>query len=238
MRIRVDPDLLPIDPDFPRDRLGAVRPARLSIDGIRDALSRPYPPGLHPGDGLLFPGATRARAAAVLIGLIERAQGLHVLLTVRAAHLRDHAGQISFPGGAADPHDADAGATAIREAQEELAIAPDDIRVLGCLPAYATVSGFHVIPVVGAIAAGTPCHPAAGEVQECFDVPLAFLMDDANLERRLAPVARGSRPVFVINHHVGSTRYRIWGATAAMLRNLHLVLMAADAPIQSALRGS
>jgi 8-oxo-dGTP pyrophosphatase MutT (NUDIX family) len=225
-----------MDPHFAGRRLGPVRSDLLSADAIQRALARPAPSGLHLGDIGSASSASTVRPAAVLIALLEQAQTFSVRLTVRAQHLRDHAGQISFVGGAVDPGDADYVATALREAHEELAIPIESVAVLGCLPPYATVSGFVVHPVVARMPALIPCRPNHREVQSMFDVPLAFLMNDDNHDCRLAPTAEGSRPVYVMNHVANGQRYRIWGATAAMLRNFFLILKDAEGSLQSGLQ--
>jgi 8-oxo-dGTP pyrophosphatase MutT (NUDIX family) len=167
--------------------------------------------------------ASEPTPAAVLIGLVEREQGLCVLLTERTAHLHDHAGQISFPGGRVEPEDIDAHATALRETEEEIGLTSDYIEVLGTLPTYVTGTGFSVVPVVALVRTGFTLKPDAFEVAEVFEVPLAFLMDPGHHETRRASVGEVVRQFYTMPY--GS--YFIWGATAAMLRNLYAFLASA-----------
>lgn len=160
-------------------------------------------------DGLLIP-------AAVLIPLVLRPTGITVLLTQRTAHLRDHAGQVSFPGGRSEAHDADAAATALREAEEEVGLAAAQVEVLGCLPDYRTGTGFSVTPVVGLV------HPPLNlrlddfEVAEVFEPPLDFLMHPANRRRESIEVRGAMREYWAIPWE----GFFIWGATAGMLVSL------------------
>lgn len=167
--------------------------------------------------------------AAVLVPLVQRPDGLHVLLTERTAHLRDHAGQISFPGGRSEPHDADAAATALREAEEEVGLRPHSVEVIGRLPVYTTVTSYIVTPVVGLVAPGFALAPDDFEVAEVFEVPLSFLMTPAHHRRHVFQWDGGQRQ-FLSMPWTGaaadgtSREYFIWGATAAMLRNLYRFL--------------
>ena len=164
-------------------------------------------------------------AAAVLMPMVVRDDGLNLLLTMRTAHLHDHAGQIALPGGRVDPDDADATATALREAEEEIGLARRHVEVIGCLPDYQTGTGFRVTPVAALV--HPPFELAADpfEVAEIFEVPMDFLMDGANHQRRSAvlPNRPGRRSFYAMPYE----RYFIWGATAAMLRNLYHFLRAA-----------
>jgi 8-oxo-dGTP pyrophosphatase MutT (NUDIX family) len=173
-----------------------------------------------PGDGARF--TDRAPApASVLVPLVQRADGLHVLLTRRTAHLRDHAGQISFPGGRAEDHDADHAATALREAQEEVGLDPARVEVIGQLPPYTTVTSFVVTPVVALVTPPIDLALDRFEVEEAFEVPLAFLMTPAH-HRLHEWDAAGIRRRFLSMPWQGpGGEYFIWGATAAMLRNLY-----------------
>jgi 8-oxo-dGTP pyrophosphatase MutT (NUDIX family) len=226
--VRIDPDTLPIDPAFESDRGGPLPAAALSVAAIRFALTLPPPQNLHPGDPVVLGRAIPRRPAAVLIGLVPRDGQLHVMLTVRAAQLRDHAGQISFPGGQVDQQDAGDVQAALRESLEELGIAPDPDQVLGTLPRFTTISGFDVTPVVAMFDAPVAACPNPAEVADTFEVPLAYLMNGANHQRRLAGIDAVVRPIFSIEYHA-QRRYLIWGATAAMIRNLYLVLSAGHA---------
>ena len=166
------------------------------------------------------------RQAAVLIPLVRRPQGLTVLLTRRTDHLNDHAGQISFPGGRTDPQDADAVATALREAHEEVGLAADEVEVIGVLPTYTTVTAYEVTPIVGLLDPPRALALDAFEVAEVFEVPLAFLMDPAN-HRRHAVVFQEIARQFISmpwGADASGQPYFVWGATAAMLRNLYRFL--------------
>lgn len=163
--------------------------------------------------------------ASVLIPLVVRDE-LTVLLTRRTEHLRDHAGQISFPGGRAEPYDSDAAATALREAEEEVGLPHEHVEVIGTLPIYATVTAFMVTPVVALVRPGFQLRPDPFEVAEVFEVPLGFLMQPANHQRHVFEFAGERREFFSMPWQLGGQRYFIWGATAAMLRNLYRFLSA------------
>lgn len=173
-----------------------------------------------PGDGARFSDREPA-AASVLVPLVQRPEGLQVLLTRRTAHLRDHAGQISFPGGRAEDHDADHAATALREAQEEVGLDPAQVEVIGRLPAYTTVTSFVVTPVVALVTPPVAFALDTFEVEEAFEVPLAFLMTPAHHHRHEWEVAGLRRRFLSMPWQGAGGEYFIWGATAAMLRNLY-----------------
>lgn len=171
--------------------------------------------------------------AAVLVAIVQRENrgdgGLHVLLTRRTEHLRDHAGQISFPGGRAEPGDGSPAATALREAQEEVGLEPDQLDIIGQLPAYTTVTRYVVTPVVALVRAPYCLALDGFEVAEAFEVPLAHLMNPANHQRHVFSFEGGQRQFLSMPWHGrapdGQPReYFIWGATAAMLRNLYRFL--------------
>ena len=164
-------------------------------------------------------------AAAVLIGLVERPQGLQVLLTERSARLNSHAGQIAFPGGKADAEDSDLVATALRETQEEVGLDRQWIEVLGQMPLYSTGSGFHVTPVVALIQPGFDLHPNPSEVASVFEVPLSFLMQPANHRHHLVEMQGVKRHWLSMPYRDGPVEHFIWGATAGMLRNLYRFLL-------------
>jgi 8-oxo-dGTP pyrophosphatase MutT (NUDIX family) len=177
------------------------------------------------GDGGRLAGRA-PRPAAVLVPLVRRSEGLAVLLTRRTDHLNDHAGQVSFPGGRTDPQDVDAVATALREAREEVGIQPGEVEVIGRLPTYTTVTAYEVTPVVGLLDPPRALVLDAFEVAEVFEVPLAFLMDPAH--HRHHEVQLGEAPRRFLSmpwaREPGGGEYFIWGATAAMLRNLYRFL--------------
>lgn len=163
------------------------------------------------------------RAAAVLVPLVCRDAGLSVLLTERTAHLTSHAGQVAFPGGRTEPSDASPVATALRETEEEIGLHRSHIEVLGAMPQYLTGSGFVVTPVVGLVEAAHTLTLDDNEVAEAFEVPLAFLMDPANHQRRLYRWSDGGERSFFAMPWRGpdGAEHFIWGVTAAMIRNLY-----------------
>lgn len=168
-------------------------------------------------DKLLTPALLRSlRPAAVLVPVVQRAEGPTMLLTRRADHLRSHKGQISFPGGRRDEGDASAAANALREAEEEIGLPPANVEVIGYLDDYPTMTRYLVTPVVGIVSGEPELRPHEGEVAEVFEVPLAFVLDPASFERKLLSRDGINVPFFELNHGP----YRIWGATAGMLWNL------------------
>lgn len=204
-----DPKLIPVagmagEPPLPADRM---TPAWLRH---RFANPPPWSPELAGDASHSNPDA---RAASVLIPLVEGKETLSVLLTQRNAHLKDHAGQISFPGGRAEVYDDSPVDTALRETEEEIGLHRRYIEVLGVLPEYTTITGYRVTPVVGIVTPPFELAPDANEVAEVFEVPLSFLMDGSNHERR----AFTGRHFYAMPYEA----YFIWGATAAMLRNLY-----------------
>jgi 8-oxo-dGTP pyrophosphatase MutT (NUDIX family) len=175
----------------------------------------PAGPGWNHADMAELLGDSRREPAAVLGGLREGVQP-RLVLTVRTDNLQAHAGQVAFPGGRSDPGDGDALATALRESEEEIGLDRTLVTPLGYLDRFETISGFCVTPVVAKIAAEAQLYPAPDEVAEVFEVPLAFLLEPANL-RRYTMEFRGHQRPMVEFIHGG---HRIWGATAAMLYNL------------------
>jgi len=164
---------------------------------------------------LLAP-AVELADAAVLVGLVPREAGAAVLLTLRTDDLRHHGGQVSFPGGRVEPEDADAIAAAIRETGEEIGVAPAQVSPIGLLDPLVTITGFRVLPVVAAIDPGYVARPDPREVADVFEVPLAFLLDPANLDHRLVDFRGRPRRVLEFRYPA----QRIWGATASILWNL------------------
>jgi 8-oxo-dGTP pyrophosphatase MutT (NUDIX family) len=154
--------------------------------------------------------------AAVLIPVVVHPEGLTVLFT----QLRSHAGQVSFPGGRAEPGDASVEFTALREAGEEIGLAAERVELLGRLPDYRTRTGFRVTPVLGLVQPPLELAPDPREVAEVFEVPLAFLLDPANCQRRTREL-QGTRVGYYVFEY---ERRVIWGATAGMLVNLYRML--------------
>ena len=221
----LDPEAIPV---LRRDDGSPAVPAdRLTPRSIRERFAAP--PAWEPemrGDSRLV--EREASAASVLVPLVAREEGVSVLLTRRTEHLRDHAGQISFPGGRAEDEDIDAVATALRETEEEIGLARGHIEVIGALPTYATVTNFVVTPVVALVEPRFSLKPDPFEVAEVFEVPLPFLMSPANHQRHAFDWQGGKREFWSMPWQPTpqSSRYFIWGATAAMLRNFYRFLSA------------
>ena len=153
--------------------------------------------------------------AAVLIAITDRAEpGL--ILTQRPDTMRHHAGQVAFPGGRVDLTDADAVAAALREADEEVALPPAAVTVIGRLAPYRTITGYDIVPVIGVIAPDLPLVPHDREVAAVFEVPLSFVLDTAN-HRTQTVMFEGAERTYI---EIMWGERRIWGATAAMLVNL------------------
>lgn len=166
-----------------------------------------------------YPLVMQGTPAAVLLPLVEREE-LSVLFTQRAAHLRHHAGQISFPGGKSEPQDHDLANTALREAEEEIGLAPEHVEILGQLKEYRTFTGFAVTPVIGLISPQASFTADKGEVADMFEVPLSYLMDSEN--HLVYPFTRKHYSANV--YFIPWQDTFIWGATAAFIRNLSLQL--------------
>lgn len=193
----------------------------LTPDSIRARLLQPPPPADEPDLHVIaLREGTAVTEAAVLVPLVNRAGGLQVLLTQRTAHLRDHAGQVSFPGGRVEPDDLHREATALRETAEEIGVPAERIAVLGRLPDYEIPSGFRIAPVVGWIEPPFTLTPDTFEVADIFEAPLAHFLDPANYQRREYRL-RGRHRHYLAIPWQG--RY-IWGATAGMLYSLARVL--------------
>ncbi len=154
--------------------------------------------------------------AAVLLPLVERETGLMLLLTRRTEGLREHPGQISFPGGRIDEHDDGPRAAALRETSEELGVPADMIEVAGFLPPQPVISGYAVAPVIGFLAARVPLRPDPGEVAEVIEVPLVFFLEPSNARLGLRRIGAFDLPV--CEYQYGA--HRIWGATANIIHSL------------------
>ena len=187
---------------------------------------------VHDRDRWLVPGRTLEQshafinqfprqpvAAAVLIPLVERDDGLTVLLTERSSDLKNHAGQISFPGGRIEPEDRDPRAAALREAHEEIGLEERFVSVAGYLPDHVIISGFLVTPVVAFVQPGFELRLDPSEVQSTFEVPVAYLFDTANHKTRRRKIGGSGVEIDVLDIPFG--QYNIWGATAGMLVTLH-----------------
>ena len=154
--------------------------------------------------------------AAVLFPIVLRENGTTVLLTQRTEHLRDHAGQISFPGGRAETRDLSPTHTALREAEEEIGLSSAHVEVVGTLPEYLTVTGYRITPVVAFLTPPFSLRPDPSEVAEVFEVPFAFLMNPENHQRRSREVQGKTRYFFAMPYG----RHFIWGATAGIIVSL------------------
>ncbi|MBY0430616.1 MAG: CoA pyrophosphatase [Rhodospirillales bacterium] len=202
-----------VTPEVIAERLTRLGGGRRSDAATARLLGGEDVPSRAP-DRLLVP-------AAVLVPLVERASGLMVLLTRRTAHLANHAGQISFPGGRIEDQDqGDPIRAALRETQEEVGLASGHIRLLGRLDEYVTVTGFSVSPVVAAVRPPFDLKPDPFEVAEVFEVPLTFILDPANHRRHSRMVDGRERFYYAMPYG----EHYIWGATAGMLINLYEAL--------------
>lgn len=190
----------------------------IDLDRLRSVL-QPFPSRTDfiVEDGV---GEEELTPASVLFPIVLRADGPSVLLTQRTEQLRDHPGQISFPGGRVEPEDRSPAETALREAQEEIGLAAEHVEILGYLPEYRTGTGFRVTPVVAIVRPPFSLRPDPGEVAEIIEVPFAFLMDVANHQQH-ALHYRGK-----LRHYVAMPygEYFIWGATAGIIVSLSSAL--------------
>ena len=173
------------------------------------------------GDQGAAAAGTALIRASVLIPIVLREPELTVLFTRRTAHLTSHSGQVSFPGGRAEPRDASDEATALRETQEEIGLEACAIEVLGRLGDYLTRTGYRVVPVVALVSPPFELRLDAHEVEEAFEVPLSFLLDPANHQRH-ARMYEGREVQYTAMPY---GRHYIWGATAGMLVNLYRELL-------------
>lgn len=222
----IDPEVLPVESTgagLPEVRREVLTPA-----GLRERFAQPLDWAQEPEEARWFDPPRDPRVAAVLVPIVAREGGLTMLLTQRADHLTDHPGQISFPGGRREPTDADATATALREAHEEIALERERVEVLGVLPDYLTGTGYRVTPVVAIVHPPFTVTADTLEVAEIFEVPLAFLMAPERHEVRVFRWEGGERRFFAMPYpnRRDDGHYFIWGATAGMLRNLYRFLPA------------
>ncbi len=193
------------DPDLMRARQTAeFRSMRRPRDGDRN-IYRPDE-DYHASELPLKP-------AAVLIPLVDHKDGMTVLLTKRAQHLKTHSGQVSFPGGRCEPYDADAMATALRETEEEVGIEPCHVQILGAMEDYETITGFVITPVVAILQPPFNLKVDEGEVDEAFELPLDYILDESNHELQSRVWNDQKRYYYVLMNE----KHNVWGATAAML---------------------
>jgi 8-oxo-dGTP pyrophosphatase MutT (NUDIX family) len=191
----------------------------LTPDAVRAIFAVAPPPGRR-GDDVPPPPDRPRRPASVLVPLLMREDGIQVLLTRRTPHLSAHAGQVAFPGGRTEEYDLDAIATALRETEEEIGLPRDHIEIVGRLDLFNTGTGFAITPIVGLVSVPFPLRPDPGEVAEAFEVPLDFILDPANRQRRTGERNGRLRHYFVYDYG----GHEVWGATAAMLVNLTEIL--------------
>ncbi|WP_342105944.1 CoA pyrophosphatase [Methylobacterium sp. SI9] len=203
-------------------------------DASADFLARaaaglsPHPPGpddptSNPrGDHSLDPDGSAVipppphRRAAVLVPVVFRPEGPSLILTQRAANLRDHSGQVALPGGKIDPSDPSPAAAALREAEEEIGLAPASVRLVGYLDPYLSGTGFLVTPVIGLVAPEATLQPNPAEVADLFEVPLPVLMDRERYRLRSRAWQGRTRYFYALTFG----ERLIWGVTAGILNNL------------------
>ena len=221
-KLLFDPECIPVESVAGETALASDR---LAAEWLRTRFINP--PEWQPevtNEHLLRQSTTSLMPAAVLLPIVIREQGPTLLLTQRTAHLTDHGGQISLPGGRVEPADTSAIDTALRETEEEIGLHRRHVEVLGSLPDYFTGTGYRVTPVVSIVQPPFDLRADPFEVAEIFEVPLSFLMDGMNHQRRTAefPNGIGRRSFYAMPYD----RFFIWGATAGMLRNLFHFLRA------------
>jgi 8-oxo-dGTP pyrophosphatase MutT (NUDIX family) len=182
---------------------------------LEQRLAHPLPStAVGLSDGFRFPGREgHPTPAAVLVPIVNRPDGLMLMLTQRSAGLPEHAGQISFPGGRVEPKDGSLADAALREATEEVGLASDHVTVLGELAPYETVTGYRVTPVVGWVEPPFELKPDPIEVADVFETPLAFLLDQRNHQRHFRMFGETRVEFWAIPYG----EHYIWGATAAMI---------------------
>ena len=215
-KLLFDPELIPVESIAGE---AAVDAERLTSNWLRQrfASATDWTPEFT-DEHRLRSQAKEMTRASVLLPIVERSHGLTMLLTQRTAHLTDHGGQVSFPGGRADDEDQSSIHTALRETEEEIGLQRQHIEVIGTLPDYMTGTGYHVTPVVALVTPPFTLRAEPFEVAEIFEVPLGFLMDGLHHQRRTVDIPNGGgrRTFYAMPYE----RFFIWGATAGMLRNL------------------
>ncbi|HKX37837.1 MAG TPA: CoA pyrophosphatase [Burkholderiales bacterium] len=189
----------------------------LDVPALKERLKQTPPAFSVYGDDDSGRLAAAIIAAAVLVPIVDRSSGLSVIFTQRTSHLKAHSGQVSFPGGRAEPSDATPEFTALREAHEEIGLPMERVEVLARLPEYLTRTGFRVTPVVGLITPPFDLVPDPREVEEVFEVPLAYLLDPSNHARETRELQGRTVGYYVVRYESRT----IWGATAGMLMSLY-----------------
>lgn len=189
----------------------------LDVAALKARLKRTPPAFSVYGDDAVGRETAAVTAAAVLVPIVDHPSGLTVIFTQRTSHLKAHSGQVSFPGGRAEPEDPTPEFTALREAQEEIGLAIERVEVLARLPEYHTRTGFRVTPVVGLLTPPVDLKPDPREVEEVFEVPLAFVLDPKNHRRETRELQGRTLGYYVLRYE----QRVIWGATAGMLVNLY-----------------
>ncbi len=202
-------------------------PLNPSVESLRRhfrerAIDKPGP--LDNPDSLAFQAVheQQGHSAAVLIPIVETAGGLELLLTRRADHLKQHPGQISFPGGRIEPHDHSLVETALRETEEEIGLSRAETEVLGEIGSVYTITGFHVTPVIGLLQDPLELTPDPNEVAEVIMVPFSHLMNPAIYERLEHRHETGLRTYYSTEYN----NHRIWGVTAGIIVGLYEELQA------------
>jgi 8-oxo-dGTP pyrophosphatase MutT (NUDIX family) len=222
-KFHFDPKILPIDSLAGE---AAVHAEKLTADWLRKRFADPphWLPEISDEHLQRIRSSGESTPASVLMPIVVHEQGLSLLLTQRTEHLTDHGGQVSLPGGRVEPEDTSAIETALRETEEEVGLDRRHVEVIGILPDYFTGTGYRVTPVVGLVHPPFDLRADPHEVAEIFEVPLAFLMDGMNHQRRtfVFPNGAGRRTFYAMPYE----KFFIWGATAAMLRNLFHFLRA------------
>lgn len=221
-KLLFDPQIIPVDSLAGE---AAIDQSRLTVELLRMRFENPPQWQEESSDEHMLRGRPGPLTpAAILMPIVVREQGPTLLFTQRTAHLTDHGGQVSFPGGRVESTDISVIETALRETEEEVGLDRRHIEVIGMLPDYITGTGFRVTPVVAIVQPPFDLKADPFEVAEIFEVPLSFLMDGMNHQRRTAefPNGIGRRTFYAMPYD----RFFIWGATAGMLRNLFHFLRA------------
>ncbi|NYT77819.1 CoA pyrophosphatase [Alcaligenaceae bacterium] len=233
-RVVVTPGFDPqSQPVVPADLLAPLSQDSIQLDFICSSFGRSIDWKVEPiftesfSADLLHPAGVVQ--AAVFVPLVQRPSGLHVLFTKRASHLYDHAGQICFPGGRIERTDRDAVAAALRETYEEIGVAPEFIQLIGTHPSFLTSTRFTMTPVIGVIRPGFTITPDTTEVAEVFEVPLSVLLDPRLHRLHQANLPDGGHRFYF---SITWQSYFIWGATAALIRNIYHYLSAAELKIK------